>query len=377
MSENSETANKKKEPVVFENVKICYENLGLTYEYFMTNDFDVVCEKLHGLGYREIFLEDWRLNSLDEVVSEKMKEIDCCYAMTFSNGAKSLYYFNGIKPLSYMIRLDELLENFDCLIKRQFQKMKEKIEWAGHFSKNMKKDYSPLTLAVMSNSVEFAKKCIDDGEDINFYDISSLTPLCWAVAYKNTEMVKLLVKNGADVNFCIGNKTSIYSYAASINFNDSCSEILKILEDAGAKIGNIGVITKTPKKHITFSACLEYFIQIFMQSYDAPPSQIYKNTLCELDKKAFSKIRSLAQKNPNYHPKKNTVFLLAIGMNLTVDQTEQLLFSAGYAFDETSKFDMTIKDFIQKRDYKIEKIENSLFEITGKSLGGKLEADLE
>ncbi|MDY2842980.1 MAG: ankyrin repeat domain-containing protein [Treponema sp.] len=375
MSENSETANEKKEPVVFESVKICYENLGLTYEYFMTNSLDAVEEKLKKLGYREIYVEDWRLNSfLDTSVSEKMKKLGCCYAMTFSNGASSLYYWCESKNKSYKVRLDELLKNSDYLIARQIFKMKESFERTIRFNKNNKKNlYTPLTLAVMSGSVEFAKKCIDGGEDVNFCDIAGLSPLCWAVGYKNTEMVKLLVKNGADVNFRIENKKSIYSYAVSINSDDSCSEILRILEEAGAKTGNIGVITKIPKKHMTFSDCLEFFIQVFMQNNDAPPSQIYKNTLEELDKKAFSKIRSRAQTNPSYRPKKNKVFLLAIGMNLTVDQTEQLLFSAGYAFAETSKFDMTIKDFIQKRNYKIEEIENALFKATGKYLGRKAE----
>ena len=92
-----------------------------------------------------------------------------------------------------------------------------------------------------------------------------------------------------------------------------------------------------------------------------------------IDKRTFSKIRS--QKNPNYHPKKNTVFLLALGMNLTVEQTEQLLFSAGYAFDEKNKFDMTIRDFIQKRNFRIEEIENALFEATGKYLGQKEDSE--
>lgn len=62
-------------------------------------------------------------------------------------------------------------------------------------------------------------------------------------------------------------------------------------------------------------------------------------------------------------------------MNLTVEQTERLLFSAGYAFDEKNKFDMTIKDFIQKRNFRIEEIENALFEATGKYLGQKEDSE--
>ena len=53
MSENSETANEKKEPVVFENVEVYIESLGKSYHYFMTDDIKVVCKKLAWLPQRK------------------------------------------------------------------------------------------------------------------------------------------------------------------------------------------------------------------------------------------------------------------------------------------------------------------------------------
>lgn len=380
MSENAEKTDKKKEPVVFENVKVYIEDRGKTYEYFMTDDIDVLCGKLCELGYRQINVEDWRLNpNLDKQVREKMENLGCCFSMISRKDESSfVYYWGGAQHLSYMIYLDELLEDSSYFIKKQFLKLKSSVEfsrWSSNYDKN--NTCSPLMIAVMANSIEFAKVCIADGEDVNFCDKDGFPPLFHAVAYKNTEMVDLLVKNGADVNFHTDKNFSIFSYACNINHNDSCTEIIKILKDAGAKTDNSGVVTRIPKKYLTFNSCLEYFIQISMLNGLEKPSQIYKNTSIGgeggIDKRAFSKIRS--QKNPNYHPKKNTVFLLALGMNLTVAQTEQLLFSAGYAFDEKNKFDMTIKDFIQKRNFRIEEIENALFEATGKYLGQKEDSE--
>lgn len=78
------------------------------------------------------------------------------------------------------------------------------------------------------------------------------------------------------------------------------------------------------------------------------PKFIYKNTQINgsggLSKQTFSKIRS--NTNPNYRPEKK-IFLLAIGISLTVAQTEKLLESAGYSFLEESTFDQIIKDFLQ------------------------------
>ena len=190
-------------------------------------------------------------------------------------------------------------------------------------------------------------------------------------------MVELLIKNGVDVNYCTNRGISALILATMNNKDDCYTDIIKILRNAGARTDNICLNSKTPEAKLTFNQTLEYFISQFTLNGRGKPSLIYKNTSIGgeggIDKRAFSKIRS--QKNPNYHPKKNTVFLLALGMNLTVEQTEQLLFSAGYAFDEKNRFDMTIKDFIQKRNFRIEEIENALFEATGKYLGQKEDSE--
>lgn len=376
MSENPETANKKKEPVVFENVEVYIESLGKSYHYFMTDDIKVVCKKLNSLGYRGVRLTDWRANPyLAKSVRKKMEELGCSLSMILDSNPYVLNFWTSECHYPSIVYLKNLIPSEDW-VKRNENNLRKAV---AHIDDNreelLERFTSPLMLAAMLNSIEYAKTCIEEGADVNFLNEDGITPLMVAVINKNKEFVKFLIENGADVNYCTNHGTSILVFAIMNNKDDCYTEIIKMLRDAGARTDNTCLKSKIPEKRLTFGETLNFFISQFTWNGLGKPSQIYKNTLDALDKKAFSKVRSNAQKNPSYHPKKNTVFLLAIGMNLTVDQTEQLLFSAGYAFDETSKFDKTIRDFIQKRNYKIEEIENSLFKNTGKYLGRKTETD--
>lgn len=378
MSENSEKTGGKKEAVVFENVKVYIEDLDKTYEYFMTDDINVLCRKLNSLGYRNVRESDWRLNSrLEKSVRDKMAELGCRFSMTFSHDSNILNFWAENSTRPYFVKLDELLP-LDSVLKRQMRRIKESITGTENLKKLAEQNsWTPFMIAVMMNSQESVKEYIAEGVGVNCSDKDGITPLMIAVSNRNKEMVELLIKNGVDVNYCTNRGISALILATMNNKDDCYTEIIKILRNAGARTDNICLNPKTPETKLTFNQTLEYFISQFTLNGRGKPSQIYKNTSIGgeggIDKRAFSKIRS--QKNPNYHPKKNTVFLLALGMNLTVEQTEQLLFSAGYAFDEKSKFDMTIKDFIQKRNFRIEEIENALFEATGKYLGQKEDAE--
>ena len=84
-----------------------------------------------------------------------------------------------------------------------------------------------------------------------------------------------------------------------------------------------------------------------------------------MSKQTFSKIRSGG--NTDYHPKKSTVFQLAIGMRLTIAQTESLLESAGYLFDQKKAADRIIKKHIENLDFDIDKINEEIWKETGKA----------
>ena len=64
-----------------------------------------------------------------------------------------------------------------------------------------------------------------------------------------------------------------------------------------------------------------------------------------LDRKLFSKL-----KKDGYIPSKNTVLALAVGLQLNLEETADLLSRANHAFSPSSKRDAIIKHFIQRGD---------------------------
>lgn len=90
---------------------------------------------------------------------------------------------------------------------------------------------------------------------------------------------------------------------------------------------------------------------------------VYKRA--NIDRKLFSKIKS----NLNYNPTKRTVLALAIGMELNLDETVDLLRSAGLAFTPAGVFDRIVEYCIAHHFYNIIDINLMLFENDQPTLG--------
>jgi len=93
--------------------------------------------------------------------------------------------------------------------------------------------------------------------------------------------------------------------------------------------------------------------------------EVYKKA--NIDRKHFSKIRA----GKGYTPKKPTILALAIALELSLDETNELLTRAGYALSNASKFDVIVEYFIVNRKYDIWKINEILFKYHQPQLGAR------
>ncbi len=86
-----------------------------------------------------------------------------------------------------------------------------------------------------------------------------------------------------------------------------------------------------------------------------------------LDRKAFSKLKCGTTKNPS----KSTALALAIALELSLDETKDLLSRAGLALSPCSKQDVIVQYFIEREAYDIFEINIALFEHGEQALGSK------
>ena len=92
-------------------------------------------------------------------------------------------------------------------------------------------------------------------------------------------------------------------------------------------------------------------------------SEIYKKA--NMTRQHFSKIRN----NPDYKLSKVTAVSLALALELDLEQTKDLIGRAGYAFTNSSKFDLIIRYFIEQKKYNVVEINMALYEFDQSLLG--------
>lgn len=110
----------------------------------------------------------------------------------------------------------------------------------------------------------------------------------------------------------------------------------------------------------------EPFNKALLQLIDAKGKtdvEVYKKA--NISRKLFSKIRT----GRGYMPGKRTILALAIGLELSVEETENLLEHAGFALSQSILSDVIVKYFISHKKYDIYEINDALFHYQQPLLG--------
>lgn len=134
----------------------------------------------------------------------------------------------------------------------------------------------------------------------------------------------------------------------------------KILESMQAPLARAGIDDFVDNLDEPFSMTLLRLID----AKGKTDVEIYKRA--NLDRKLFSKIRT----SRNYMPSKRTAVGLAIALELSLNETEDLLERAGYALSHSQKFDVIVEYFIVSGKYDIFEINEVLFKYDQPLLGG-------
>lgn len=86
-------------------------------------------------------------------------------------------------------------------------------------------------------------------------------------------------------------------------------------------------------------------------------TQIYKSA--NIDRRLFSKIRS----DSTYHPQKQTILQLLIGLHANIEESEDLLSRAGFAFSPTDRTDLIFRFCIENRIFDMNIIDELIYEV--------------
>ena len=105
----------------------------------------------------------------------------------------------------------------------------------------------------------------------------------------------------------------------------------------------------------------DYLLAYMDKKCIADEAELYKKA--EVNRATFSKIRSM--RKTKYRPGKPTVIKLCLALELTADETQEMLHTVGYGMSNSSMVDKIIMFFIKHNEFDIFAIDDIILDKTG------------
>ena len=174
---------------------------------------------------------------------------------------------------------------------------------------------------------------------------------------------KYIIDQGGIVDPNVQKTTDILVVGDNQNTNSSYGAKLKKAIEYNEKGGAIRISKERDiiKPARSFGEVLFDFID----KSGMTDAEVYKKA--QMPRQMMSKIKCV----PNYIPSKQNICAFAIALRLTVDETNELLASAGYVLSRSFAFDRVIEDSISRGNYDIFDIDIKLYELGISWLGTK------
>ena len=213
---------------------------------------------------------------------------------------------------------------FDFFKKRRIEKY---TKWASAYIQQNYIDPNPPIKTNKRDDVRY-----DLGDD----------PIIYKREDKPKEKILYSRRDSSDVDKFNASKVSnvLKNYSTASNYN----EMLEKLEE------NVNQ---------TFVERLLYYIN----AKTMRDSEVYK--AAQVDKRLFSKIVS----DREYKPSKDTAIALALALQLSLDEVNDLLSRAGYTFSHSNKRDIIIEFFFREKVYNLFDVNEVLHNLGQKLIG--------
>ncbi len=125
------------------------------------------------------------------------------------------------------------------------------------------------------------------------------------------------------------------------------------VQDGGKKQEMNDWMKRQKDEHESFPSVLRRNLDT--KGYKDCYSVFYKKI--DMDRRLFSKLSSEAN---SYRPEKKTVFKLLIGLELDIEDAQELLEASGYTFHNFEQYDLIVKYCIENKIYSMTKVDEYL-----------------